>query len=158
MRADVDQEQNFRAGFWMFLFCKNNPAIVTGGTRVQSGQLPAQMMRFQTGIVEVFRHAPQGDFDLRLQRGIFPDQTAERAFKPARRNKFAHGSLGFAQTGDEIFSRLAFEFAGAKGFDGAPGFRRRFLPPRFDATLAQQAFQHFLFVNRQSFSFGQDSV
>jgi hypothetical protein len=158
MRADVDQEQNFRAGFRVFLFRKDNPAIVTGGTRVKPGQLPAQVMRFQAGVVEIFRHAPQSDFDLRLQRGIFPDQTAERPFKPGRRNKFAHGSLGFTQTGDEIFRRLAFKFAGAKGFDGALCFCRRFLPPRFDATLAQHTFKHFLFVNRQSFGFGQDSV
>jgi hypothetical protein len=158
VRTNVDQDQNFRAGFRIFLFCKNNPAVVTGGTCVKSGQFPAQMMCFQTGIVEIFRHAPQGRFDLRLQRGIFPDQTAECPFKPGRRNKLAHGSLGFAQTGDEIFSRLAFEFAGAKGFDGVLCFRRRFLPPRFYAAPAQQAFKHFLFVNRQSFGFGQDSV
>jgi hypothetical protein len=125
---------------------------------MESGQLPAQVVRFQAGIVEVLRHAPQGRFNLRLQRGIFPDQTAERPLKLGRRNKFAHGSFGFAQTGDEIFSRLAFEFAGAKGFDDGSGFRCRFLPPRFDAPLAQQSLKHFLFVNRQSYGFSQNPV
>jgi hypothetical protein len=64
MRTDVDQEQNFRAGFRMFLFRKDNPAIVAGGTRVKSVQFPAQVMRFQTGIVDIFLHALQSGLDL----------------------------------------------------------------------------------------------
>ncbi len=64
----------------------------------------------------------------------------------------------FVQVGDEVFSRLDFEFAGAKSFDGALGFRRRFLPPRFDATPTQQTFQYFLFLWLQRFGFGQDSI
>jgi len=52
---------------------------------------------------------------------------------------------------------LAFQFAGAKSLDGVSGLRRRFLPPRFDATLAQQTFEHFLLVRRQRFGVGQDA-
>jgi hypothetical protein len=54
---------------------------------------------------------------LRLQRGIFPDQAAERPFKFRRKDEFAHGSFAVAQPGDHIFGGLALEFAGAKGFD-----------------------------------------
>jgi len=64
MGADVDQEQHFRAGFWMLLLRENNPAIITGGTRVKSGQLPAQVLRFQAGIVEIIRQSPQGRLNL----------------------------------------------------------------------------------------------
>jgi hypothetical protein len=156
MRANVDQEQNLRAGFRMFLFHKNNPAVVTGGTRVESGQLSAQVMRLQSGVVEVFRQAPQGRLDLRLQRGIFSDQTTERPIKSRSEDKFAHGSFTVAQMGNDTSGRLALEFAGTKGFDSAFGFRRRCLPPSFNAALAQQAFEHFLFVNSQRLGLGQD--
>lgn len=100
MGTNVDQEQDVRAGFWMFLFRKNNSTIVTSGTRVKPIQPPAQVMRFQTGIIEVFRHAPQGSLDLRLQCGAFSDQATKGAFELRRQNKLAHGSLGFAQAGD----------------------------------------------------------
>jgi hypothetical protein len=63
VRADVDEEQNLRTGFRMSLFGKNNSAIVSHGTRVKSGQGSAQVVRFQTGIIEVFRHAPQRGLD-----------------------------------------------------------------------------------------------
>lgn len=58
----------------MVPFGKNNPAIVTSGTRVKSSQRPAQVMRFQTGIIEIFRHAPQCHLNLRLKRGVFPER------------------------------------------------------------------------------------
>jgi hypothetical protein len=93
-----------------------------------------------------------------LQRGIFPDQATKRPLKLGRGNKLNHGLFAFAQAGDEAFSRLTFEFAGAKSFDGALGLRCRFLPPRFDTTLAQQPFEHFLFVRRQRFGLGQDAI
>jgi hypothetical protein len=38
--------------------------------------------------------------------------------------------IGFAQAGDELFRRAAFEFAGAKGFDGSFGCRRCFFNQR----------------------------
>jgi len=158
VRADVDEQQNFRAGFRMFLPRKNNPAIVTGGTRMKSGQSPAQVVRFQAGIIGVFRQPPQSRFDLRLQRGIFPGQTTERPFKLGGGNKLAHRSFALAQSGDEAFSRLAFQFAGAKSSDGAPGLRRCFLPPRFDAAPTQETFEYFLLLCRQGFSFGQDAI
>ena len=142
----------------MFLFRKNNPAIVSGGTSVKSGQSPAQVMRLQTGIIEVFRHAPQRYLDLGSEGGVFPDQPTEGPFKLGRRNKLAHGSLHFAQAGYETFSRLALEFAGAKGLSGGLGRRRRFLSPCFDATLAQQIFEHFLFLRRQRFGFSQNPI
>jgi hypothetical protein len=63
-----------------------------------------------------------------------------------------------AQAGDEAFNRLTFEPAGAKRLDGPFGFRRRFLPPCFDPTLAQQTFEHLLFVRRQRFGLGQDAI
>jgi hypothetical protein len=88
----------------------------------------------------------------------FPDQATERPFKLARRNKFGHWLLASAQAGDEVFSRLTFEFAGAKSSNGALGRYRRFLPPRFDTTLAQKNFEYFLFVRRQRFGFGQDAI
>ena len=142
----------------MFLFRKNNPAIVTGGTRVQSGQSAAQMMRLQAGIIGVFRQAPQSRLDLRVQHGVLPDQAAKSPSKLGRGNKLGHDSFALAQAGDEAFSRLAFQFSGAKSFDGPLGLLRRFLPPRFDTTLAQQAFEHFLLVRRQRCGFGQDAI
>jgi hypothetical protein len=142
----------------MFLFRKNNPAIVSGGTSVKPGQSPAQVMGFQTGLVEVFRHAPQGFLDLGSHSGVLSDQATECPLKLARRNKFTHGSLRFAQAGDETFSRLALEFAGAKGLNGALGCRRRFLAPCFHTTLAQQIFEHFLFIRRQRYGFSQNPI
>jgi hypothetical protein len=79
VRAEIDQQQNFRAGFRVFLFCKNNPAIVGHGTGVQAGKLAAQVVGFQARIGKVFRHAPQSGFNLRLQRGFFPREPMERA-------------------------------------------------------------------------------
>jgi hypothetical protein len=93
-----------------------------------------------------------------LQHGVFPDQAAERPLKLGRENKLGYGSFAFAQAGDEAFSRLTLEFAGAESSDGALGLRRRFPAPRFDTTLAQQAFEHFLFVRRQRFGFRQDAI
>jgi hypothetical protein len=115
-------------------------------------------MRFQAGIIGIFRQSPQSRLDLRLQRGVFPDQAAESPLKLGRENKLGHGSFALSQAGDEAFRRLTFEFAGAEGFDGALGLRRRFLPPRFDTTLAQQTFEYFPFVLRQRFGFGQDAI
>jgi hypothetical protein len=129
-----------RASFRMFLFGENNSAIVSHGTRVKSGQRSAQVMRFQTGVIEVFLHAPKRGLDCSLQGGRFPDQATIGAFKPGRRYKPVHGSLEFAQAGNEFLCRLAFELSKAKGVDGSPGFRRCFLPPRFDTPLAQHAF------------------
>jgi hypothetical protein len=71
MRADVDEEQNFRAGFRMFLFSKNNPAIVTGGTCVQSGQPPAQVMRFQAGVMRILRQSAYRRLDFGCSAGFF---------------------------------------------------------------------------------------
>jgi len=158
VRAEVDEQQNFRAGFGMFLSGKDNPAVVSDGTGVQAGELPAEVMGHEAGIVEVVRHAPQGGFDLRLKRGIFPDQASKRPLKPGREDEFAHDSYGRAQADDDIVGGLALEFAGAKGFDRPPGFRRRVAPPRFDASLAQEVFQHFPLVGRQSLSRSQDAI
>ena len=60
MRTYVDQEQNFRAGLRMALLRKDNPAIVSGGARVKSSQLSAQVVCLQAGVVKIFRHPPQG--------------------------------------------------------------------------------------------------
>ena len=87
----------------MFLSGENNPAIVADGTGVESFQLAAQVMRFQPGVADILGHAPQGGFDLGLERGIFSEQAPERALKPGREDEFAHGSLGRAQTGDDAF-------------------------------------------------------
>jgi hypothetical protein len=115
-------------------------------------------MRFQAGIIGIFRQSPQSRLDLRLQRGVFPNEAAERPIKLGRGNKLGHGSLAFAQAGEEAFGRLTLEFAGAKSPDGAPGLRRRFLPPCFDTTLAQQTFEYLLLLRRQRFGFGQDAI
>ena len=56
---------------------KNNPAIVSHGTGMKPGKLAAQVMGFQTGIGEIFRHAPQRLLNLRLQRRVLADHTAE---------------------------------------------------------------------------------
>ena len=158
MRAEVDEQQNFRAGFGMLLPGKDNPAVVSDGTGVQASELTAEVMRLETGIVGVVRQSPQGGFDLRLERGIFPDQASKRPFKPGREDEFVHSSFGRAQAGDDFVSGLAFEFAGAEGFDRLSGFRRRVAPPRFDAPLAQEGFQHFLLVGRQSLGGSQDVI
>ncbi len=93
-------------------------------------------MRFQAGIIRIFRQAPQSRLDLRLQERVLPDEAAKRPSKPGRGNKLGHDSLAFAQAGDEAFNRLAFEFAGAKGLDGTPSRSGGFLPPSFNAALA----------------------
>jgi hypothetical protein len=94
----------------------------------------------------------------RLQGGVLADQATERPFKFGGGDKMGHVSLASAQAGNEAFRRLTLEFAGAKSFYDALGFRRRFLPPCFYATLAQQTFEHFSFVLRQRFGFGQDAI
>jgi hypothetical protein len=142
----------------MFLSGKNDTTILSNGTGVQSGKLAAQMMGFQSRVVEIFRHAPQGRFDLRLQRGILPDHTAKRPFKFRREDKFAHGSFGRAQTGNDTFSGLTLELAGAKSPGRFTCFRRRFQTPRLDATLAQNAFEHFLLIGRQRLGLGQNAI
>src|ERR1022692_217419 len=101
----------------MLLPGKNNAAIVSNRADVQPGKPAAQMMGLQSRVVEVFRHAPQGRLDLRLQRGIFSDQTAKRPFKFRREDEFAHGSLGRAQTGNDIFNGPALELASTKSLD-----------------------------------------
>ena len=146
MRADVDQEQNFRSAFGVFLFRKDNPTIVTGGTGVKARELSAQVMSLEAGIIDVLRHAAQDGFNLRLKDGILFDELVKRPFKPGCEDEFAHHSLGRAQAGNDAVGGLAFEFAVAKGFDGTLGFRCGFLSPCFDPTLAQQAFEHFLLV------------
>ncbi|MGO8766896.1 MAG: hypothetical protein ACLQSR_17400 [Limisphaerales bacterium] len=115
-------------------------------------------MRFQAGIVGIFRQAPQSRFDLRFQQRVLPDQATESPSKLGRGNKPGLGSFAFAQAGDEAFSRLTLEFAGAKSSDGALGLRRRFPAPRFDTTLAQKTFEHFLLVCRKRLGFGQDAI
>jgi len=158
VRAEVDQQQGFRAGFRVFLFLKDNPAVVGHGTGVQAGKLAAQVMGFQARVVEIFRHALQGRFNLRLQRGIFAREPMERPLKLWRENQFAHGLFAVAQAGDDAFGGLRFELAGTERFHCLFCRRRRFPPPRLDATLAQQAFEHFLYVGRQRFGVGQNSV
>jgi hypothetical protein len=158
MRADVDQQQNLHAGFGMFLFGKDNPAIVSDRASKKARKLSAQMMGFQARVVEVFRHAPQRRFDLRLQRGIFPDYPAERPFKFRREDEFAHGLLALAQPGDDTFGGLAFEFAGTKGFDCQLCFCGSVLPPSFNAAAAQQILKHFLLVGRQCLGFAQNAI
>ena len=142
----------------MFLTGENNAAIIGDGTSVQPGKPTAQMMGLQSRVIEIFRHAPQSRLDLWLQRGVFRSQTAERPFKFRREDKFAHGSFGRAQTGDDTFNGLALELAGAKKPGCLIRFRRRFLPPRLDATLAQKAFEHFLLIGRQRHGLGQNAV
>ena len=44
---------------------------------MKPGKLAAQVMGFQTGIGEIFRHAPQRLLNLRLQRRVLADHTAE---------------------------------------------------------------------------------
>jgi len=116
------------------------------------------MMCLQTRVVEIFRHPQQGSLDLRLQRGIFSGETAKCPFKFRREDEFAHGSLGLAQTGDDTFSGLTLELAGAKSLGRFTCFRRRFQPPRLDATLAQKAFEHFLLIGRQRLGLGQNAI
>jgi len=101
VRAKVDEQQHFRAGLGVLLPGKNNPAIVADRTRVESFELTAEVMRFQPGIADLRRHAPQGGFNLRPERGIFSHQTTERPLKPGRENKLVHGSLEVAQPGDD---------------------------------------------------------
>ena len=158
MRAEVDQQQNFRARFQVFLFRKNNPAVVGHGTGVQAGQLAAQVVGFQARIGKVFRHAPQGGFNLRLQRGIFPREPMECPFKLWRENQFAHGSFAVAQAGDDALGGLRLELADAQRLRGFLGCRRRFPPPSLDAALAQQAFEHFQLIGRQRFGIRQNAV
>ena len=67
-------------------------------------KLPGWFMRFQAGIIGVFRQAPESRLDLQLQRRVLPDHAAERPFKPGRGNKLGHGSFAFPQVGDEAFS------------------------------------------------------
>lgn len=62
------------------------------------------------------------------------------------------------QTGNDIFNRLTFEFAAAKGFGRFSGFRRGIPPPRFNAPPAKEIFQHFLFVGRQGFGVSQNTI
>jgi hypothetical protein len=116
------------------------------------------MVRLQSGIIGIHRQASQSRLDLRLQRGIFSGETAKRPFKFRREDKFAHGSFGRAQTGDDTFSGLALELAGAKSLGRFICFHRRFLPPCFDATLAQKAFEHFLLIGRQCLGLGQNAI
>ena len=95
-------------------FCraKNNPAIVADRTGVESFELAAEVMRFQPGVTDVRRHAPQGSFDLRLERGILCDQTTERSLEPGREDELVlHGSLEVAQPGNDGFRRLGLELA-----------------------------------------------
>lgn len=68
------------------------------------------------------------------------------------------GSLGVAQTGDDAFRRLGFEFAGTKGGGGIFGFGGRFRAPSFDAAFAQQVFQNFPLVRGQVFGVSHNSV
>jgi len=65
---------------------QKDPEIVTGGTRVRSGQSPAQVLCFMTEIVGVFRQAPQRLLGLRWQPGVSADQTAERLHLHGWRN------------------------------------------------------------------------
>jgi hypothetical protein len=39
--ANIDQEENFCARFWVRLSGKNNATVVTGGTCIKPGQLTA---------------------------------------------------------------------------------------------------------------------
>jgi hypothetical protein len=125
---------------------------------VQAGKLAAQVMGFQARVGQVFRHALQGGFNLRLQHGIFPREPMERALEFRRENEFAHGSFAVAQAGDDAPGGLRLQFAGAQGFNGCLGRRRRFQPPRLDAALAKEAFEHFLLVGGQGFGVGQNAV
>jgi hypothetical protein len=68
-------------------------------------------------VSDVVRHAPQDSFDLWLKRGIFPDHPTERPLESRRENQFVHGLLCSAKAGDNTRHRLAFQFAGTKGFD-----------------------------------------
>ena len=70
MRTNVDQEQYFLSAFGVFLFRKYNPTIVTAGTSVKARELSAQVMSLEAGIIDVFRHAAQDGFNLRLKDGI----------------------------------------------------------------------------------------
>jgi hypothetical protein len=82
----------------------------------------------------------------------------KRPIKLGRGNELGHASFALAQAGEEAVSRLALEFARAKGSNGPLGRRRRFPPPRFNTPLAQQTFKHFLFLHRQRFGFGQHAI
>ena len=82
VRAEVDEEQNFRAGFGMLLAGKNNPAVVRNGTGVQSGELPAEVMGLE-GVL------PKG-----LGRAVC---RAEWRFGMATRVKFPRPQTGVAR-------------------------------------------------------------
>ena len=158
MRAEVDQQQHFRAGLEMFLSGKDYPAVVADGTSVESLELSAQMVRLQPGIIDIHRHAPQSRLDGGLERGIFSNQATKRPFKAGREDKFAHGSLGGAQAGDDAFRRLRLELAGTKGGGGIFGLGGRFRAPGFDAAFAQQVFQNFLLIRGQMLGVSQNSI
>lgn len=106
MGADVDQKQNFSFGFWLFLLGKDDPAVVPGGTSMKPGELATQVMRLQAGIVDILGHASQSCLYLRLQRRIFPDQTAKRPLKTGREDEFTHALFGRAQAGDDALDRF----------------------------------------------------
>ena len=63
-----------------------------------------------------------------------------------------------AQAGNDALGGLRLELAGAQGFHSFLRRRRRFPPPRLDAALAQEAFEHFLLVGRQRFGIRQNAV
>jgi hypothetical protein len=156
--TDVDQKQDLSFGFWLFLLGKDDPAVVPGGTSMKPGELAAQVMRLQAGIVDILGHASQGSLDLRLQSRVFPDQATKRPLKTGREDEFTHDSLSRTQAGDDAHDRFRLKFAGAQGFDCLSCFRSRVAPPCFNPTLPQEIFQHFLLVGRQGFGRGQNSI
>lgn len=125
---------------------------------MESFELTAQVMRFQPGVADIRRHAPQGGFEVGLERGIFCNQATERPLKPGRENEFAHRSLNLAQTSDDSFRGLGFQFAQAKGRGGFSAFGGRFRAPGFDAAFPQQIFQHPMFFREQTPGVGQDFI
>jgi hypothetical protein len=158
VRPDIDEQQSFRVGLGMFLLGENYPAIVSHGAGVQSGKLTAQVMGLQTRVGEIFSHAAERGFNLRLQRGMLGSQTAEGALKLGREGEFAHGSLGGAETGDDGVGGRGFEFARAEIFGGGDGFGGSFGAPIFNAAVVQQFFQHGLFFGGERSGAGQHPV
>lgn len=158
MRADVDKQKGFHAGLRVFVFREHNPAVVGHRAGVQPGKLAAQVMGFQARVVEVFSHALDGRFNLRLQPGILAREPMKRAFKSGRENQVVHGSFAATQAGHDALGRLGFQFAVAEGFHGLFGRRCCLPPPRLNAPTAEQSFEQFLIINRQCFGVGQYAV
>src|SRR6266571_8591515 len=101
------------------------------------------MVRPQPGVVQISGHAVQSFLNLRLQDGILPRETPERALKPRPGDKLGHQLIAAliqrgSQSGDYRLDCSRLKLSGAKRLGSPFRLGSRFFAPSFNTSAAQK--------------------